>query len=93
MSLLGKAALFALREVARPALRALGQNVGVAIGRRAARRIDPEGFEESDEDEDCDLEDDEDEDEVELDDPDPEPIDEDERTMPIRLTPKEDASE
>lgn len=42
MSLLGRAALFALREVAKPTLERIGQHLGDAIGTVAGRKIDPE---------------------------------------------------
>jgi hypothetical protein len=89
VSLLTKAIVFVLKEIARPALRAVGTNVGVALGRRAARKIDPEGFAKPEEEEEeasegeefFEEEDDgseEEDEDIELDDP--EPVDEDERT-------------
>ena len=40
MSLIGRAALFVLKEAARPALEKFGEHVGEAVGTCVRRRID-----------------------------------------------------
>ncbi len=50
MGLIAKALLFAAKEAAGPALRSFGTNIGVAIGRKLGRKIDPD-FEGTDGDE------------------------------------------
>lgn len=42
MGLLAKALLFAVKEASGPALRSFGTNIGVAIGRKLGRKIDPD---------------------------------------------------
>ena len=41
MSLLRKAAVFALKELAKPTLTKIGEHIGNSTGRVLARRIDP----------------------------------------------------
>lgn len=41
MSWLGSAALYAVKELARPALEEVGKKVGAAAGSRLGRKIDP----------------------------------------------------
>lgn len=43
MTWYSKAALFALKTAAEPALEKLGEKVGEAVGTRFGRRIDPKG--------------------------------------------------
>lgn len=52
MSLLGRAVVFVLREMARPTFEKLGEHVGNAVGNVIGRRIDPKHGQTPDDDDD-----------------------------------------
>lgn len=52
MSLLGRAAVFVLREITGPTLEEIGKQVGTAVGNVLGRRIDPKHGQDSEDDDD-----------------------------------------